>query len=57
MTTDQEMIDFGLMMRNNFSKNKDTSTVKVYTFPNLNSDEAAIMVLGHHSHVDGIAIL
>jgi hypothetical protein len=46
-----------LMMRNNFSKNKDTSTVKVYTFPNLNSDEAAIMVLGHHSHVDGIAIL
>ena len=51
------MMDFGLRMKSLDYTSETMSPVKVFYFANLNSDEAAVMTVGHHSLMDGISLM
>ena len=54
--TEEEAIQFALKLKMLPGKDLNGSTVYCWYFPSWNNDtESAIMVLGHHSHQDGIS--
>ena len=56
ITTEKELIEFGLKMKSLSGKESTKSTIRGYYFPNLNNGkEAALMAIGHHTHQDGIS--
>jgi len=55
LKTDDELIEFGLKVKQLEGKTTDMCSVRVWYFPKLNEDEACIMAQGHHSYQDGIS--
>jgi hypothetical protein len=55
ITSEKEAIEFALKMKSLEGKSFDMCTCRAFYLPNFSPTESAYLVLGHHTHQDGIS--
>jgi len=55
ITSEKEAIEFALKMKSLEGKSFDMCTCRAFYLPNFSETESAYLVLGHHTHQDGIS--